>query len=209
MSKSYHHYAKKGVGGTADYIIPLGVVGLGGFFMYKLGLFGSSGAGSGLGTNLQTAASNVATNLGVQTPVSAQNQLANNISAQQWLNSYNSTRGQDCFTNALFVANPGGAQLGAGDAQTLWQLIHSQAGTWFSAGDFTGIQAAFENLVENQTDISEVAALFQANDGMDMFGYITQSNTFGNGLNAEGTNMQLVQQFVQWALALPQTGTEA
>jgi hypothetical protein len=195
--------------GTADYIIPLGIIGLGVFVMYKLGLFSPSGAGSGLTTTLTTAASNVATSLGIQTPVSTVNQLANNISAQTWLNNYNQTRGQDCFTNALWLSNPAGAQLGAGDAQTLWALVHSQAGTWFSDGDFTGILAAFDNLVQNQTDISEVANIFQTQDSMDFFGYITQSNTFGNGMNPEGNNFQLVQQFVQWAIALPISGSES
>jgi hypothetical protein len=216
MSGHTYHKGARRVSGTADYIIPLGVIGLGVFALYKLGLIGSGATGgpaSGLAQKLSTAGSSMAntlaTSTGVQVPIAETNQLANNITAQTWLTSYYNTRGQDCFTNALYVANPGNALLGPGDAQTLYSLIHSQAGTWFSAGDFTGIQAAFQNLVQNQTDISEVAALFQANDGMDMFEYITQGNTFGNGQNPQGNNFQLVQQFVQYAIALPVTGAEA
>jgi hypothetical protein len=196
------------VAGTADYIIPLAVVGLGVFVVYKVWNAFGGGSGSGLAADLQKAAQ-AAAGSGVSIPPAVQAQLNSNISAQTWLNSYQTTRGQDCFTNALYLANPQNALLGAGDAQSLYNLIHSQAGTWFSDGDFTGILAAFQNVVGNQTDVSEVANLFQTNDGMDLFAYIVQGSTFGNGTNPAGNNMQLVAQFVQWAIALPQTGTEA
>jgi hypothetical protein len=176
------------------------VVGLGLWGLYKLGILGGSGAGSGLTTTLNLGAGGL--------PTATAAQLNSNIAAQNWLVNYNKTRGQDCFTGALYNANPGNALLGVGDAQTLYHMIRSQAGTWFSSGDFNGILIGFQNLCENQTDISEVAALFQTNLGMDMFGYITQNSTFGNGENETGDNFQLVQQFVQWATGLPQTGTE-
>jgi hypothetical protein len=199
--------AKRKVSGAADYIIPVGVVALGVWGLYKLGIFGGSGSGLTPGSTPPVLANLFNGGTSAQPANQTQN-LSSNITAQTWLNNYSQTRGQDCFTNALFVANPGNALLGAGDAQTLYHLIKSQSGYWFSSGDFTGILAAFQNLCENQTDISEVAAIFQTNTGKDMFDYITQGDTFANGENEAGNNMQLVQQFVQWAISLPQTGTE-
>lgn len=199
--------ARKKISGPADYIIPVAVVGLGVWGLYKLGIFGNSGSGLTPGST-PPVLSNLF-NLGGQgQEANQQQQLANNISAQTWLNNYSNTRGNDCFTGTLFNANPGNSLLGVGDAQTLYHMIRSQAGTWFSAGDFTGIQAAFQNLCENQTDISQVGALFQTNTGSDLFAYITQGSTFANGENQAGNNMQLVMQFVQWATGLPQTGQE-
>jgi hypothetical protein len=198
---------KKKIAGFADYIIPLGVVGLGVWGLYKLGIFGNSGSGLTPGSTPPVLANLFNGGTGAQ-PSNMMANASTNITAQTWLNNYSQTRGQDCFTGALFNSNPNGALLGPGDAQTLYHLIRSQAGTWFSAGDFTGIQAAFQNLCENQTDISEVGALFQTNTGQDLFQYITKASTFANGQNEAGNNMQLVQQFVQWATGLPQTGTE-
>jgi hypothetical protein len=153
----------------------------------------------------------VSTSTNLTTGAQASNQeqnLSSNITAQTWLNNYAQTRGQDCFTNALYLDNPANATLGAGDALNLFNLIHSQAGTWFSTGDFTGILAAFQNVVNNQTDVSYVANYFQDNNGMDLFQYITQASTFANGMNEAGNNMQLVQQFVQWCIGLTQAGSE-
>jgi hypothetical protein len=198
--------AKKKMSGASDYIIPVAVVGLGIYFLNKLGIFGS-GSGLAPGSAPPVLSTLLNNPTGGQT-ANQQSNLSSNITAQTWLNNYANTRGQDCFTGALFAANPGNALLGVGDAQTLYHAIKSQSGYWFSSGDFTGILAAFQNLCENQTDISEVATIFQANTGMDMFQYITQASTFANGLNEAGNNMQLVQQFVQWATGLPQTGQE-
>ena len=199
--------AKKKISGFADYVIPLGVV-IGGYVVLKqLGIFGSSGSGLTPGSG-PTAIANA---LGLQSAGGTVNQNANvssNITAQTWLANYAATRGQDCFTNALYSANPGNAQMGPGDAVGLFNLIHSQAGSWFSDGDFTGILAAFQNVVENQTDVSFVASMFQSTNGKDLFQYITQANTFANGTNEAGNNMQLVQQFVQWCIGLPLTGSE-
>jgi hypothetical protein len=201
---------RKKVSGFEGYIIPLAAV-VGGYVVLKqIGIFGSSNNGSGLGPG--SSPSLIQNVLSPQSPGGGLNQTANisaNISAQTWLNNYSKTRGQDCFTNALYKANPANAQLGPGDAVSLFNLVHSQAGSWFSDGDFTGIQVAFDNLVENQTDISFVASMFQSTNGMDMFAYITQSGTFANGTNEAGNNMQLVQQFVQWAIGLPVSGQEA
>ena len=203
---------RKKVAGAEGYIIPVGVVALGLWGLYKLGIIGPSGGGSGLTPGSTPPV--LANLFNGGTSAQPGNQMANvssNITAQTWLNNYGNTRGnpsQDCFTNYLFNANPGNALLGVGDAMTLYHLIRSQAGTFFSSGDFTGILAAFQNLVDNQTDMSQVAALFQINTGMDMFQYITQAATFANGQNEAGDNMQLVQQFIQWALALPVTGQE-
>jgi hypothetical protein len=198
---------RKKISGFADYIIPLGVVGLGVFVLYKLGFLGNSGSGLTPGST-PTPLANM---FNGGTPQQASNMQANagtNITAQTWLNNYAQTRGQDCFTGALYLANPGDALIGTGDAQTLYSLIHSQAGTWFSTGDFTGVLAAFQNVVGNQTDVSAVGNLFQQNDGKDLFQYITQGNTFANGMNEAANNMQLVQQFVQWCIGLPVTGSE-
>jgi hypothetical protein len=201
---------KKKLSGMEGYIIPIAVVVGGGIVVYvvgkNIGLWGSGGSG------LAPGSSPTLLNNALALPIAGQatNQQLNitdNISAQTWLNNYASTRGQDCFTNALYVASPGNATLGPGDAQDLYNLIHSQAGTWFSDGDFTGVLAAFQNVVENQTDVSYVASLFQTNDNTDLFTYITKASTFANGTNPAGNNMQLVQQFVQWCIGLPLMGS--
>jgi hypothetical protein len=199
--------ARKKVSGLENYIIPLGIVGLGIFALYKLGFLGNTGSGLAPGSSPSMVSSSDNLSTGAQATNQEQS-LSANITAQTWLNNYSQTRGQDCFTNALYLANPANATLGAGDALALYNLIHSQAGTWFTTGDFTGILAAFQNVVNNQTDVSYVANYFQDNNGMDLFQYITQANTFANGLNESGNNMQLVQQFVQWCIGLTQAGTE-
>lgn len=199
--------SRKKVSGTSDYIIPLGIVGLGIFALYKLGLLGNSGSGLAPGSSPSLISSSTNLTTGAQ-PTNQEQNLSANVTAQTWLNNYAQTRGQDCFTNALYMANPANATLGAGDALTLFNLIHSQAGTWFSTGDFTGILEAFQNVVNNQTDVSFVANYFQNNNGMDLFAYITQASTFANGMNEAGNNMQLVMQFVQWCIGLAQTGVQ-
>jgi hypothetical protein len=193
--------------GAAEYIIPVAVVGLGAWGLYKLGIFGDSGSGLTPGSSPKPLS--VLFNGG--SPVQPSNMMAqasSNITAQTWLNNYASNRGQDCFTGTLYSANPSNALIGPGDAVNLYHLVRSQAGTFFTTGDFTGILAAFQNVAENQTDISFVGMLFQINTGKDLFDYITQSSTYANGDNEAGNNMQLVQQFVQWALSLNQTGQQ-
>ena len=170
---------RKKMGGTADYIIPAAVVGLGIWGLNKLGIFG--GGGSGLDPNSSPKPLTVALNNA--SPMQSANMGANlssNISAQTWLNNYGKTRGQDRFTPALYNANPGNILIGPGDAIALYHLVRSNAGTWFSTEDFTGILAAFQNVVDNQTDMSYVATFFQNNVG-DMFNYITQASTFRRG----------------------------
>jgi hypothetical protein len=216
--------AKKKVSGGADYIIPIAVVtvaGVGIWFLYTKvweplsGLAGSVFSLSG-GTLVKTPLGNV----GIEasgptstpgTPAGTEPAVLNNITALKWLTDYYNNRGNpasDCFTGTLYAANPGNALIGSGDAQSLYALLHSQAGGWFSVGDFNGILSAFQNVVDNQTDLSYVSSIFQANNGMDLFTYITQGDTFGNGLNPTGDNLQLVQSFVQWGLSLPLTGQE-
>jgi len=225
MAKRKKTYRRKQgkVSGTADYIIPVAVViagGIGLWYLWKNVLEPLSNLGGSLfslksGTLVQTPAGPIgiaASDLNVPagTPAGSQSAIQNNIDALQWLTTYYNGRSSpptDCFTGTLYANNPGNALIGSGDAQNLFTLIHSQAGNWFTVGDFTGIQAAFQNVVENQTDISYVASLFEAANGMDLFTYITQGNTFGNGMNPAANNLQLVQQFVQWALSLQQTGT--
>lgn len=224
MAKGKRTYkrSRAKVSGTADYIIPVAVViagGVGLWYLWKNVLEPLSNLGGSLfslktGTLVQTPAGPVGISASGPTGSSAtgagqEPAIQNNITALQWLTNYYNGRGNpptDCFTSALYAANPGNALIGAGDAQNLFNLIHSQAGNWFTVGDFTGIQAAFQNVVENQTDISYVASLFESANGMDLFTYITQGNTFGNGMNPAANNLQLVQQFVQWALSLQQTG---
>jgi hypothetical protein len=197
---------QKKVSGAADYIIPLGVVGLAIWGLNKLGIFGGGGTGLDPGSTPKPLAVLFNGPSGAQAS-NMQANLSRNITAQTWLNNYASTRGQDCFTSALYKANPGAVLIGPGDAIALYHLVKSQSGYWFSTGDFTGILAAFQNVVDNQTDMSYVATFFEANVG-DMFNYITQSSTFANGENEAGNNMQLVAQFVQWAIGLPVTGQE-
>jgi hypothetical protein len=203
---------KKGIAGAADYIIPIAVVLGGTYVIYRIGqsigLWGQ-GTGSGLAPGSSPSLIQNLTGPGAVLAPATLNQLTDNVTAQTWLNNYAQTRGQDCFTSALYKANPGNATLGPGDAQTLYNLIHSQAGTWFSDGDFTGVLAAFQNVVENQTDVSFVASLFEQNDNKDLFTYITQAGTFANGTNPSHDNMQLVQQFVQWCLGLSVSGQQA
>lgn len=210
------------VSGAADYIIPVAVViagGIGLWYLWKNVLQPLSNLGGSLfslkgGTLVQTPLGPVGIqssdkNVPAGTPAGSEPSIQNNIDALQWLTTYYNGRGNpatDCFTGTLYAASPGNALIGSGDAQNLFNLIHSQAGNWFTVGDFTGILAAFQNVVENQTDISYVASLFESANGMDLFTYITQGNTFGNGMNPAANNLQLVQQFVQWALSLQQTG---
>lgn len=198
----------KKISGTADYIIPVAVVGLGVWGLYKLGIFGDSG-GSGLTPGSSPKPLSVLFNgASPAQPSNMMAQASSNVTAQTWLNNYAGNRGQDCFTGTLYSATPTNALIGPGDAVNLYHLVRDQAGTFFTTGDFTGILAAFQNVVENQTDISFVGMLFQINTGKDLFQYITQSSTYANGDNEAGNNMQLVQQFVQWAVSLPVTGQE-
>jgi hypothetical protein len=139
--------------------------------------------------------------------------MQTNVQALQWLTSYNTTRGAsptDCLSPAVYNAAPGNVLIGSGDAQSLYNFVHSAAGTWFTVGNFDGLLAKFQNVCANQADVSYVASLFQTNDGSDLFTYITQGNTFGNGMNSPTyDNLTSVWDFCVWALALPASGTES
>jgi hypothetical protein len=215
---------RKKVGGVLDNIttlVTLAAVGIGGYYLYNLfknagGLIKNIFSVTGGGTLVQTPigplgiASDMP-NVPANTPAGSEPVMLSNIAALTWLTTYYNNRGNpptDCFCNALYLAVPTNVQIGAGDAQNLFALLHAQAGTWFTDGDFTGILPAFQAVVANQTDVSYVASLFQTANNMDLFTYITQGSTFGNGLNPAANNLTLVQQFVQWALALPTSGTE-
>jgi hypothetical protein len=193
---------KKKISGFADYIIPLAVVGVGWYVLNELGVFGSS---SGAGTGLSIANNSTGITLpGGPSPA----QTATNLSALDALDAYVKVRNaqnppQDCFTSYLYKADPSNASISMATAQALWQNIHDAAGTWFTQGDFTGIQADFQAVVGNQTDISMVASLFEQNDGKDLWYYILNGSTFNNSGGAEQNNIQQVAAFVQWCTSLP------
>jgi hypothetical protein len=74
MKKSCLHSRK--IGGTADYIIPLGVVGLGVFALYKFGLIGGSGTAAAPGATTANNASTTAANQSATTATAAANAAA-------------------------------------------------------------------------------------------------------------------------------------
>jgi hypothetical protein len=191
---------KKKVAGFENYILPLFGVGVGLYILNELGLFGPSTPG---GFSIPGNSTGIAL---PGAPSAAQTTA--NLSAMDSLDAYIKVRNaqnppQDCFTSFLYKADPSNASISPATAQALWQNIHDAAGTWFSVGNFTGIQADFQAVVGNQTDISMVAQLFEQNDGKDMWFYILNPSTFNNQGNPEQNNLQQVAAFVQWATALP------
>jgi hypothetical protein len=183
---------RKKMGSTADYIIPLvvlGAIGLGGYYVYQK-LFGSSpgpalpgpAASSPVGQSVQTAFTGLAAYLKARETAGA---------------------ASDCFTSYLYKADPSNASIDQATAQALYANIHAAAGGWFTHGNFQGILEDFQAVVGNQTDISFVALMFEQQDGKDMLNYILNTSTFGNNSNPDGNNYALVWAFVQWAISLP------
>jgi hypothetical protein len=196
--------SRKRVGGTADYIIPIGILALGALIANKFGLFTflSSGSSStpppGYGTPGAVTAPGLPTTtdmgkltLEASDAIDAALQAADaNTLTSPWLPN-------------MYQANPTDASIDLATAQNLFQNILDADGGFWSSGDFGPILGDFQAVVGNQTDISFVSYICQQQKGKPLDDFLLQTNTFGNGGGSGPGNMVLLWAFVQWVQSLP------
>jgi hypothetical protein len=187
--------AKK-MSGTADYIVPLAVVGLGVFALYKLGFLGSgsgSGSGSGILPSLQSSstATQQATLATIQTFYNAQPAATNP------------------FLPTLYAGNPSCPSITTAQAASLWaDIVTAYNGSGLlslfkAEPDMSALLPAFQTIVQSGCDISLVCSYCENATGNDLGTYMF--NSFANDQTGTSgiTNMQMLSNFVMWAFALP------
>jgi hypothetical protein len=189
--------AKK-MAGASDYIIPMAVVGLGVFALYKLGILGGGSGGGGLATVLSPSSSPPAT------------QQATIITDDTITTFYN---GQPTATNPfqvdLYNSDPTAATITQAQATTLWAGVlsaYNGAGflSWFKAEpDMSPVLQEFQIIAQNGVDVSFVSTVCMADKGVDlgtfMFNGFANDQTGTSGI----TNIQMLSNFVYWAFSLP------
>jgi hypothetical protein len=193
------------IGGTADYIVPLGIVGLGAFVVYKLfngGLLGAPPIDPKVLAQYGTQGSVTAPGLNPTTNMDSLN-LEAQMAIQKAVQAANANSDTSPFLSGMYLANPANASIDQTTAQNLYQNLLDNDGGFFQSGNFTGILGEFQAVVGNQTDISFVAYQVEQGKGKNMMDWIMQSSTYGNSAG-NGDNQILVWQFVQWVLSLPQ-----
>lgn len=185
--------ARKKISGTADYIVPLAVVGLGIFALYKLGIIGS---GSGSGGGLLPGSSNV-------TPTSPAGQaaIATQTTVEQWI----SGNPGNFLTADMYNANPDDASIDQTDATSLYSdvWVASDPGFFVHNPDFSGVLANFQATAKNQTDISFVSETMYAAQGIDLATCLAQ-NFYSAKVGTSGkSQIQMVWDFIAWGISLP------
>lgn len=125
--------------------------------------------------------------------------------AETWNTQYAAQRnpGANPFDPAIFNSNPSSANIDQATAQSIANTVNSQGGSFFTSGDMTGVQSAFQNSCQTWIDVSMVANAFLASESQDMLTYMISN--FNNGNGASSNNGQQLQQFIQWATGLPQS----
>jgi hypothetical protein len=189
----------KKMSGTADYIIPLAVVGLGVFVLYKLGFIGnSSGSGSGGGGLLSPLSSSPATQ---QATLSLDDTAVQFYQAQPTATSP--------FLPTLYNSNTACPSITSDEASSLWsdvQTAYNGSGflSIFKAQpDMSPLLAQFQTYVQSACDISLVSLICQQATGSDLGTFMF--NSFANDQTGSSgqTNMTMLYNFIQWAFALP------
>jgi hypothetical protein len=184
---------KRKISGAADYIIPLGVLGLGVLILYKLGVFGGSSSGPGLSLPGNT---NV-------TPTSPAGQaaIATLTAVEQW-----DTGNPGNFLYAdMYNANPDDAYIDQTDATSLYSDVWaaSDPGIFIHNPDFSGVLANFQATVKNQTDISFVSATMFAAQGVDLATCLAQ-NFYTAKVGTSGkSQIQMAWDFINYGISLP------
>lgn len=127
------------------------------------------------------------------------------LSAETWNSAYISSRnpGANPFDPAVYNANPSNANIAPATAQSIASTVNNSGGSFFTSGDMTGVGAAFQNSCQTWVDVSMVADAFQSAENQDMLTYMISS--FNNANGSGSNNGQQLQQFIQWAVALPQS----
>jgi hypothetical protein len=194
--------ARKKIGGFSDYIIPRAVVGVGFYFLNKLGIFGGSSSSSpGLlspGGALSPQSSSTATQ---------QATLATLDSLQTFYNAQPAATNP--FQATLYNNNPAAATITSAQATSLWsdlQTAYNGSGflSLFKAQpDLSPVLAQFQGIVQTGEDISLVATLCQSATGSDLGTWLF--NSFANDQTGSSgiTNMQMLNNFMYWAFSLP------
>ena len=189
---------RKKVSGTADYIIPLAVVGLGVFVLYKMGLIGGNSGGGGGGLLPSAQSSSTAT------------QQATLVTLDTLQAFYNAQpAATNPFSPDLYDNNPDCPSITSTQAQSLWSdIVTAYNGSGFISlfkanPDMSPLLGQFQAIVQSACDISLVATLCENATGDDLGTYLF--NSFSNDQTGSSgqTNMQMLNNFMKWAFALP------
>lgn len=182
-------FRKQKIAGGADYIIPIGILIAGYIILNKLGVFGS-GSGAGPGQSSSTATQ--------QQTLSITDTLDN---AAQALGNAN-----PLFPN-MYNANNNCVSISSDQANSLWADIYaaSDPGIFLSGknADLSGVLAQFQQVVQNQCDVSYISALSVDNYGDTLWDFMRKF-FFNDSTGTSGqTNIQMAQAFYNWAVSLP------
>lgn len=127
--------------------------------------------------------------------------------AETWNSAYIASRnpGANPFDPSVYNANPSDANITQATASSIANTVYSAGGSFFTSGDMTGVQAAFQNSCQTWVDVSMVANAFQASENQDLLTYMVSNFNNGGGTTPGIGNGQQLQTFIQWAVALPQS----
>lgn len=193
--------------GAADFIVPLAVVGLGAYALYKFGFFdmfsstGGSGGGPGVfapGGALSPQSSSTATQ---QATLTTDDTLTAFYQAQP--------ASTNPFLPTLYQSQPNAATITQAQAQSLWSdLKTAYQGSGFisffkAQPDMSPVLGQFQVIAQNAFDISFVSSLCQADTSQTLGDWLF--NSFANDQTGSSgiTNMQMLANFVYWAFTLP------
>lgn len=190
--------AKK-MSGTADYIIPLAVVGLGVFALYKLGFLGGSSSSGGGGSVLPSLQSS--------STATQQATIATLDTLQTFYNAQPAATNP--FLPTLYAGNPSCPSITTAQAASLWaDIVTAYNGSGLlslfkAEPDMSTLLPAFQTIVQSGCDISLVCSYCESATGQDLGTYMF--NSFANDQTGTSgvTNMQMLSNFVMWAFALP------
>jgi hypothetical protein len=197
--------AKRKMGGSADYVIPLVVltgVGVGIYFLWQK-LFGS-GSGSGLPGPL-AAANTAINNAAASSPAPVQTAtMVTSTSLDAWYGTQNDATNP--FLPNLYNSDPGATSLSAAVAQDLWTTMYtaSNATAFFKpTPDLSTIQAQWAQYVQSQLDVSYICTFCETTTGSDLWTFM--GKYFDNDQTGQSgqTNVVMLNALVQWVASLP------
>lgn len=196
---------RKKISGSADYIIPLGIlafVGIGGYLLWQK-LFGS-GSGGGLPGPL--AAANTAINNAAGSS-SAATQTATAVtttSLDAWYNGEQDATNP--FLANLYNADNSCPGIAANVAQDLWASLYTAANAeafFKPTPDMSPILGQWKQFVTNQCDVSFIASLCAAQTGYTLWGFMEKYFANDQTGSSGQTNVTMLYNLIQWVAALP------
>lgn len=179
--------------GPADYIIPIAVV-IGGIYLINKFSGILSEGSPGNPSNVPGMANLTAQG---QANTTADNSITNYMQNDATYNS-----GQSWSTGYLYNQNNNNAAIDQETAQSLWDAIQNNWSIWpWNCNNFLPVLQAFQNVVQNQTDISYVATFVPGEK--DLLLYLQDKYGVPCSSGDGAANPVNTWTFIQWANALP------